>query len=1565
MNKLKKRKLQLLALCSGFTALTLGVLFASGKGVGSFVKGIASRTSQNYSITLDSGNKVTSDGDHVQKTALGNDVTFTYSGVQSSTSGHVTLNSGGSLVNKDHIRSIQSFTAVFDTANALKFKVSYDNATWGAETVMESGYTYNVDSNPYHLYLSATSSVTIQSLQITYSCVENPDAAGHEVIEPGESYYRKVEETSTVPAGEYLIAYEADEETAYVFDGSLSTLDATNNYVEAAISDSKIQSSSEIDAAAFTFDGDGHILSGSGYYIGNNSNSNVLTSSENELDNTISVNSDDELVVLSSGGAYLRFNNASNQLRFRYYKSASYTGQKAIALYEKVSSQGGSHTEYDPPEESIIGFTAVDSKASSYYTDDVYDSNNGLVVTAHKTGGTPITLSKGGDDGYSYVVKNSNDQAINTANAFGTEGIYTVIVSYKNFIPVEIQLTVGFRVALTGIEVVSTNTIFNTAQKLSDYTSGITVNLTYNKASENEQNVPYSSFASKGLSLTLLNPSQVNYDITSLFGTAGTWTIKVASTSNASVFGTLNITVNAIPVTGISVTGASATVEEESQLQLTASVTPNNATVQTVTWSSNHESIATVNTNGLVTGVSAGEARITATATDGSAVYGYIDITVTAKPQQSEFDATMTPGSNSMACTVSGEDGVKVGTSKAAGSMTISVGAGATRLSFYAAGWNGTSTVINLTGATCGTSSFSLTADSGISGSGSAYTLSGTESDYYFETTLSGITSDTDITVSASTRFALWKAKYYTTAVEPVYPTSISLEVGSSSVAIGGTTSVEVSYTPSDTNVKNVTFSSNAASVATVSSEGIITGVTAGSARITATAEAANSGSVSAYVDITVTAIAVTGVSVSPTSASLTVDQTQQLTATIAPSNATNKNVTWESDATSVASVSSSGLVTAKAEGTATITVKSAADNTKKATATITVTASGGGSGGSTGSEYTVVFKTGSGDGTNMSTSTAEGSYISSGADLINSISSVNKAYYAGSNGLKLGTSGASGSLTLSVDSMEVDKITVNAKLYNSGKTATLSVNNSTSKSVSSSFSDIEFSIDSSITSISFESSKYIWISGFTVTTKNSTPTDPTSISISPASVELAPGGTKDLAVNYTPSNANQNKEITWSRYSGSSNITVSSAGKVTVSSNATAGNTAVIRAKLTNITSIYADCTVTVVEQTQDDQTILIYLCGSDLESNGQTSSSSASGYASGDITEILKVGSQPDDVNVVIETGGAKCWKTTHGINKSYLERYHVANKSLVRDSQETKANMGLTSTLQSFLTWGVQTYPADRISLILWNHGGAMRGVCYDENYSSDCLTNSEVKTAVANTFTSLGRSTSDKFEWIGYDACLMQVQDIAEFNSQYFNYMIASEESEAGAGWDYDNWIDDAYAKKTTPNILKAICDSFLAEQGSSSDQTLSYLDLSYMSAYKSAWETMSSTINSMISSYGKSKFQTLMKSCQYYGSDSDCEGYSYFGILDAKDVVNKIRATSAFSGASTQTNAVLTAFNNLVVYSKAGTQAGNSYGLCCFFPMKDGSGYTCNTSSVYTASQTNFTNWRSIVTSYGD
>lgn len=87
--------------------------------------------------------------------------------------------------------------------------------------------------------------------------------------------------------------------------------------------------------------------------------------------------------------------------------------------------------------------------------------------------------------------------------------------------------------------------------------------------------------------------------------------------------------------------------------------------------------------------------------------------------------------------------------------------------------------------------------------------------------------------------------------------------------------------------------------------------------------------------------VPVTGVSVSPTSASIAVGATQQLTKTITPANATNQNVTWSSSNTAVATVNSSGLVTAVAAGTATITVTTQSGGFT-ANSAITVTGGGG-----------------------------------------------------------------------------------------------------------------------------------------------------------------------------------------------------------------------------------------------------------------------------------------------------------------------------------------------------------------------------------------------------------------------------------------------------------------------------------------------------------------------------------------------------------------------------------------------------------------------------------------------
>src|SRR6185295_2940954 len=165
---------------------------------------------------------------------------------------------------------------------------------------------------------------------------------------------------------------------------------------------------------------------------------------------------------------------------------------------------------------------------------------------------------------------------------------------------------------------------------------------------------------------------------------------------------------------------------------------------------------------------------------------------------------------------------------------------------------------------------------------------------------------------------------------------SVTVSPASPTVTAGQT--VQLTATPKDANGnpltgRTITWSSSNTSVATVSSSGLVSGVVAGSATITATSEG-QSGTAA----ITVTNVSVASVTVSPATASVVAGQTVQLTATPKDANGTaltGRVVTWSSSNTAVASVNASGLVTGGAAGSATITATSEG---KTGTAAITVT---------------------------------------------------------------------------------------------------------------------------------------------------------------------------------------------------------------------------------------------------------------------------------------------------------------------------------------------------------------------------------------------------------------------------------------------------------------------------------------------------------------------------------------------------------------------------------------------------------------------------------------------------
>ena len=176
------------------------------------------------------------------------------------------------------------------------------------------------------------------------------------------------------------------------------------------------------------------------------------------------------------------------------------------------------------------------------------------------------------------------------------------------------------------------------------------------------------------------------------------------------------------------------------------------------------------------------------------------------------------------------------------------------------------------------------------------------------------------------------------TVTEPAAPievTAIALKA-STTIAIGDTETLTVTYTPADANTgKALTWKSDNTAVAIVDANGVVKGIAAGTANITATST--TNPAITATCAVTVQAVAVTGVSLNKTSINLQVGGSETLTTTVTPANATNKEIIWNTSDGSIATINN-GKVTAVSAGKTTITATTV-DGNKTATCTVTVTA--------------------------------------------------------------------------------------------------------------------------------------------------------------------------------------------------------------------------------------------------------------------------------------------------------------------------------------------------------------------------------------------------------------------------------------------------------------------------------------------------------------------------------------------------------------------------------------------------------------------------------------------------
>ena len=328
---------------------------------------------------------------------------------------------------------------------------------------------------------------------------------------------------------------------------------------------------------------------------------------------------------------------------------------------------------------------------------------------------------------------------------------------------------------------------------------------------------------------------------------------------------------------------------------------------------------------------------------------------------------------------------------------------------------------------------------------------------------------------------------------------------------------------------------------------------------------------------------------------------------------------------------------------------------------------------------------------------------------------------------------------------------------------------------------------------------------------------------------------------------------------------------------------------------------------------TVMLYLCGTDLESNY--------GFASVNLEEICNA-DLSENVNVVIETGGAGSWYT-RGIPSDELARYHVDDGEMILDETCPSSSMGDAGTLSDFISYGASEYPADRYMLILWDHGGgSLFGICLDELYGGDALSLKEVETAIVD--------AEVPFEVAGFDACLMSTLETAEVFQGYAHYMVASEETEPGTGWDYVELLNylSENAGCSGKELGKTIVDSYMEKCASINEEsmaTLAVSDLTKLPDLSVAFRNYSGEL--VMTTQNASDFQDVVQGAvqsESYGERSGSDGT--YDMVDLGDLMNNT------GGILTEySDDVLDALDDVVVYEDHGKYRSRASGLSVFYP----------------------------------
>ena len=255
--------------------------------------------------------------------------------------------------------------------------------------------------------------------------------------------------------------------------------------------------------------------------------------------------------------------------------------------------------------------------------------------------------------------------------------------------------------------------------------------------------------------------------------------------------------------------------------------------------------------------------------------------------------------------------------------------------------------------------------------------------------------------------------------------------------------------------------------------------------------------------------------------------------------------------------------------------------------------------------------------------------------------------------------------------------------------------------------------------------------------------------------------------------------------------------------------------------------------------------------------------------------------------------------------------------------EVNTGDPETLAAFLADGYEAAPDGHHALVVWNHGGGWRGAAWDDSTDGDRLEVAELASGIAD---GLERAGVDALDLIGFDACNMATYEVAASLAPHAAYLLASEETEPGTGWNWTDLATPAHGT-TTRDLAAAVIDGYVGENDSSgsTDTTLSLLDLTQVPLLHEATNDLLDALRGD-GAEQVGRIGAARASAQSFARHANPA--QDFHLVDLGDLADQLRQVEATRDVAVTFGH---AIDQVVVHTSAGPAYPRASGIAAYFP----------------------------------